>query len=142
MKSLKKYLLLMMGILISLSISACSNTQNDFDQNNFGGVTGRLYFDENSNEECDCECGIEDIKIRLYRNTCTGTFTQTIKTDEEGYYSFIDLTPGTYCIFPDMEFSCTGYFPTSGINRVVEVVGGEEVIADWFTYEIYVDLDE
>ena len=101
-----------------------------------------MYFDENSNEECDCECGIEDVKIRLYNDTCTGTFTQTILTDEEGYYKFVDLKPGTYCILPDMEFSCTGFFPTTGINRTVDVVGGEEVEVEWFTYEIYVEIEE
>ena len=36
-----------------------------------GSITGRVFLDENADavfKECDCDCGLEDIPVRLYRD--------------------------------------------------------------------------
>ena len=142
MKNTKNIKLLITLALISLLLSSCAeNPNNNHPENGFGTLSGRLYFDENSDEECDCECGVDNIDIRLYQDNCTGTFSQSIKSDEDGYYQFTDLTPGQYCIYPDISFSCEGFISTNGINRVVELKAGEEIEVEWFSYEIYFELE-
>ena len=122
-------------------LNACSNNSNiNPSKDELGSISGRVYFDENSNKECDCECGIEDIKIRIYKESCADSFFQSVDSNGEGYFSFIGLEAGTYCIYPDIPFSCEGFTPTTGINRIVEVKPGESVEAEWFSYERYVEL--
>ncbi len=45
------------------------------------------------------EEGVPDIDAALYDNgDCTGNIIQTDTTDNDGFYLFTDLLPGTYCI--------------------------------------------
>ena len=124
-----------------LLVNACTNNSNiNPSKHELGSITGRVYFDENSNKECDCECGIEDIKIRIYKNSCAESIFQSVDSDEEGYFIFDDLEAGTYCIYPNIPFTCEGFTPTTGINRIIEIKPGESIEAEWFSYEKYVDL--
>lgn len=143
MKKILKINLQAIILLIAFSLSACRNNSNiNLTNTEFGSISGRLYFDENSNEICDCECGIEDISIKLYQEKCDGTFQQTIISDEEGYFKFADLTPGNYCVYPDVLFSCEGYFPTSAISKNVILEANQDIMLEWFSYELYFELEK
>ncbi len=139
-KKLKINLQITILVLILIS-SACGNNSNiNSAKTQLSSISGRVYFDENSDQICDCDCGIEDIKIRLYPEKCVGTFQETASSDAEGYYEFTDLKPGKYCVFPDISFSCEGYFPTSGINRIIILEENQDILVEWFSYELYYEL--
>jgi hypothetical protein len=110
-----------------------------------GGITGRVFLDENADtffKDCDCDCGLEHIPIRLYRNDCGGLIVQTAKTDAEGYFHFDGLEPGPYCLMPDIKMICEGYQPTKSITQKVEVKAGEQVEAEWFGYDHFIDIND
>lgn len=137
--SLNHLFILLIAVLL---LTACSlNSIINPNPQEPGSISGRLYLDENSNQECDCECGLEAIKVRLFRETCSGGFIETAITNQEGYFSFVNLPAGEYCVFPEISFSCEGFFPTDGINRSVTVKPGENLTVEWFSYETYVSLD-
>ncbi|MCP4140378.1 MAG: hypothetical protein GY755_08835 [Chloroflexi bacterium] len=142
MKNIRKITLLITLILAILLLSSCvGDPKAEYAKKELGSLSGRLFFDENSNKECDCECGVDNIDIRLYQDNCTGTFSRSIKSDEDGYYKFVDVAPGQYCIYPDISFSCEGFMSTNGINRVVKLKAGEDIEVEWFSYEIYFELE-
>jgi hypothetical protein len=110
-----------------------------------GGITGRVFLDENADaffKECDCDCGLEQIPIRLYRDTCGGLIVQTARTDAEGFFHFDGLEPGPYCLMPDIKMICEGYQPTRSITQKVVVKAGERVEAEWFGYDHFVDIND
>jgi hypothetical protein len=109
-----------------------------------GAITGRVYFDKNINESCEeCECGIEKIQIRLYQDTCAGEELGAVITDEDGYFSFEKLKPGSYCVFSDLSPSCDdGYLPTTPVSQIVEVGVDERVEIEGFGYGPYLEVNE
>jgi hypothetical protein len=105
-----------------------------------GSIAGRVYFDQDANQSCEtCECGIEYVRIRLYEDACSGYFIQTRYTDEDGFFSFEDLEPQTYCVKSDLPVSCDGFLPTTTTNQTVEVISGEQTELEWFGYESYIE---
>ena len=110
-----------------------------------GGITGRVYLDENADtefRECDCDCGMENIPVRLYRDHCGGLITQTAHTDAEGWFHFARLEPGTYCLMPTPKFICEGYQPTNSITQNVQVKPGETTEAEWFGFDHFLDVKD
>lgn len=107
-----------------------------------GDISGRVFLDENADtyfKECDCDCSLENIPIRLFRDRCAGLIVQTVRTDKEGYFHFRRLEPGHYCVMPHVEMMCTGFQPTTPVTQEVQVKAGEEVEAGWFGFDHYLD---
>ena len=133
------------GIWISLValpflVLSCAGGPADSDQNKLGEITGRVYFDQNADKNCEeCECGIEDVRINLFEGTCTGTAGQSAMTDEDGYFTFSGLPAGDYCIFADLAPTCDGYQPTTAISQQVVLSPGEAMELDGFGFDTYVD---
>jgi hypothetical protein len=108
-----------------------------------GAIAGRVFLDENADTEfqdCDCDCGIENIPIRLYRGTCGGLIVQTVKTDAEGFYLFPRIDPGNYCLMPEIKINCEGYLPTKSVTQKVAVKAGETTQVEWFAYDHYLEV--
>jgi hypothetical protein len=140
--SISSFLLLLVAIV--LYSGQVSGTGGDTSPE-MGGITGRVFLDENADtffEDCDCDCGLEHIPVRLYRNDCGGLIVQTAKTDAEGYFHFDGLEPGPYCLMPDIKMICEGYQPTKSIMQKVEVKAGERVEAEWFAYDHFTDIND
>jgi len=125
----------------SILLASCSLT----DQNVVSGeITGRVFLDNNADSECDtCDCDfyLEGIVIRLYKGNCGGLVRQSTETDSEGVYTFIDLPPGEYCVYPKVKTICEGYKPTTPIQQKVVVVSGEMVEAPWFGFDYNLDIN-
>ena len=103
-------------------------------------ITGRVYFDENADEDCQtCECGIADVNITLYEGPCGGRMLQKIYTDADGFFQFKDVAPGSYCVFSGLAPTCDGYLPTTSLSRHVVVDSGGQFELDWFGYDLYTD---
>ena len=139
------YMLAFVSLLLALILVSCSSIGLGQDIEQPGGISGRVYLDEDANEvfeECDCDCVMEDVTIQLYPDRCSGQFLQITKTDENGYYLFEDLTPGEYCVMPKVKLICEGYQPTTSITQRVQVVSGEIVEADWFGFDHHFDVNE
>jgi hypothetical protein len=110
-----------------------------------GSIVGRVFLDENADtvfRECDCDCGLDDIPVRLYRDHCGGLIIQTARTDKEGYFHFHGLEAGVYCLMPMPKLICEGYQPTKSITQKVQVKPGETVEAEWFGFDHFFDLNE
>lgn len=108
-----------------------------------GAIAGRVFLDENADtvfQDCDCDCGIENIPIRLYRGTCGGLIVQTVKTDAEGFYLFPKIDPGNYCLMPEIKINCEGYLPTKSVTQKVAVKAGETTQVEWFAYDHYLEV--
>lgn len=129
---------LMLGCIL---LASCSLT----DQNVVPGeITGRVFLDNNADSECDtCDCDfyLEGIVIRLYKGNCGGLVRQSTETDSEGVYTFTDLPPGEYCVYPKVKTICEGYKPTTPIQQKVVVVSGEMVEAPWFGFDYNLDIN-
>lgn len=67
------------------------------------GVLGdRLWIDANTNGLCDAgEVGLKFVTVRLY-GAGSGSLIATNVTDADGYYSFINVTDGTYNVSVDL----------------------------------------
>ena len=91
------------GIVI---LGGQDSIHNDFSEYVPGKISGHVFEDDNNNGVRDHgERGIRNVPIHI-KNLGTGeTFTTT--TDENGYWEFTDLTPGTYCV---TEATPDGYF--------------------------------
>lgn len=62
---------------------------------------------------------------------------QSITTDADGQFSFAELAPGDYCVYPDLAPTCGGYAgnnPTTSISREVSLEPGGIVDLVWFGY--------
>lgn len=126
-------------LLLVLVFTGCSSTQDPP-----GNITGRVYLDEDADAECDvcgCDFYLEGIKIRLYRDNCTGLIHQTVETDAEGIFIFEDLNPGQYCVSPKVKMICDGYKATTPIQQKVVVVSNETVEAPWFGFDNNLDIN-
>ncbi|MEJ2402019.1 MAG: SdrD B-like domain-containing protein [Xanthomonadales bacterium] len=109
-----------------------------------GTISGRVFLDENADAvfaDCDCDCGLEDIPVRLYRNHCGGLIIQTAKTDEQGFYHFQDLEPGDYCVMPNPKMICEGYQATKSITQKVRVEPGQDAEVEWFGLDHFIDIN-
>ena len=137
-----------MGIWASLLIflimvCGCADRPSGHDQQTLGEITGRVYFDQNADKNCEeCECGIEDVRINLFEGPCTGTASQSILTDADGYFTFFSLPGGDYCIFADLAPTCDGYQPTTSISQQVVLGPGESLELDGFGFDTYVDTNQ
>jgi hypothetical protein len=108
-----------------------------------GVIYGRVYFDQNISENCeDCECGIEEIQVRLFWDSCGGEELEAVMTDSDGFFRFGDLAAGSYCVHSDLSTSCDGYLPTTPISQSVELGVDEELELEGFGYGLYVDVNE
>jgi len=127
--------------LAMILLVGCSTTEQNVPP---GEITGRVYLDDDANSECD-ECGcdfyLEGIVIQLYKGNCGGVIHQTIETDADGIFKFIDLSPGEYCVSPKVKTICEGYKPTTPIQQKVVVVSGDSVEAPWFGFDYNLDLN-
>jgi len=110
-----------------------------------GGLIGRVFLDENADtffKECDCDCALEGIPVRLYQNNCGGLIIQTVRTDAEGYFHYKRLEPGDYCVMPEVKLICEGYQPTKSITQKVEVKPGETTKVEWFAFDHFFDINK
>jgi len=110
-----------------------------------GGIVGRVFLDENADtvfRECDCDCGMEAIPVRLYRGHCGGLIIQTARTDKEGFFRFNDLEADDYCLMPMPKLICEGYQPTKPITQKVRVRAGEVAETGWFGFDHFLDINE
>ncbi len=110
-----------------------------------GGISGRVFLDENADtvfRECDCDCGMEAIPVRLYRGTCGGLIVQTARTDKDGYFRFRNLEADDYCVMPMPKLICEGYQPTKPITQGVRVRAGQVAKAEWFGFDHFLDINE
>lgn len=138
---------LKLGLTLSafvLTIAACSQkpVEAGIDQSaTLSSISGGVYFDENMNEDCEeCECGLEDIRILLYKGTCSGTMWQSAKTDAEGAFKFSELDAGQYCVMPDLPPTCDGFMPTTSIAQQITLGNGEDLEITWFGYTSFIDV--
>jgi hypothetical protein len=132
-------------IIASLMLSGLAMADEAPGNQDTGSITGRVFLDENADtffEECDCDCGVKDIPVRLYKDRCAGLILQTAKTDEHGYFHFKALEPGGYCVMPDAKMICEGFQPTKSITQRVQVKPGEDVEAEWFGLDHFTDINE
>ncbi len=129
--------------VLPLLIYGCTNSSADQNQNAPGSISGRVYFDQNADKNCEeCECGLADVRINLFKNTCTGTANQTLMTDDEGNFTFSSLTSGDYCVFVDLPPTCDGYQSTTSISQQVVLHAGEDMELDGFGFDTYVDSNQ
>lgn len=146
-KGISRYLYTILIFLVCLSLgtlAACSVLAPE-EEAAPGGITGRVYLDEDADRECDiCDCDfyLDGIEIRLFRDRCAGLEIQTVDTDEEGIFYFGELEPGPYCVSPRVKLLCEGYQPTTSITQKVEVKPGEVVEAPWFGFDHHLDMNE
>ena len=141
MKARRSLSLILVFLALALFFSACN--QVNAPSENPGSISGRVFFDKNADEGCnDCECGLEQVKIRLYEESCQGLFLQTVYSDSDGYFHFLDLTPMTYCVLSDLPPTCDGYLATTSTSQIVTMSPGEEVELSWFGYDNYVDVND
>lgn len=130
-------------LIFPLLIFGCTNGSAGQGQNLPGSISGRVYFDQNADKNCEeCECGLADVRINLFENTCSGTANQTALSDVEGNFSFVSLAPGDYCIFVDLPPTCDGYQSTTSISQQVVLHAGEEIELDGFGFDTYVDSNQ
>jgi hypothetical protein len=130
-------LILVSTVLVAFAIAGCSAQPEPP-----GGITGRVFLDEDADaecDECDCDFYLDGIVIRLYQDNCTGLIHQTVETNEEGIFIFEDLAPGNYCVSPKVKMICEGYQPTTPIQQKVTVLPNETVEAPWFGFDHYLD---
>ena len=128
-----------------LLVSGAGMTAAFAAQDQHGGIVGRVFLDENADtefKECDCDCGMEAIPVRLYRGGCGGLIMQTAHTNKEGYFKFNDLEAGDYCLLPMPKLICEGFQPTKPITQIVRVRPGEIVEAEWFGFDHFLDINE
>lgn len=114
-------------------------------EKNEGGIHGRVFLDENADtylRECDCDCGLEAIAVRLYEDRCAGLIIQTARTDKDGFFHFNGLEPGDYCVTPDIKMLCEGFQPTKPITQKVLVQAGEITEAEWFGFDHFLDIND
>jgi hypothetical protein len=110
-----------------------------------GGIVGRVFLDENADtylRDCDCDCGLKNVAIRLYEDRCSGLIIQTVRTDSDGYFHFRGLRPGKYCVTPDIKLICEGFQATKPITQRVQVESGKDAEADWFAFDHFLDINE
>jgi hypothetical protein len=127
--------------LVAILLFPCAGLAAEKQQ--LGGITGRVFLDENADtefRECDCDCGMEHIPVRLYQGSCGGLISRTATTNAEGYFHFDGLEPGDYCLMPVPKFICEGYQPTKPITQKVRVEPGETVEAEWFGFDHFLDV--
>lgn len=137
--------LLLLTACLSLGLLAACGLLAPEEEAAPGGITGRVYLDEDADRECDiCDCDfyLDGIEIRLYHERCAGLEIQTVKTDEEGIFNFSGLEPGPYCVSPKVKLLCEGYQPTTPITQTVEVKSDEVVEAPWFGFDHHLDMNE
>jgi hypothetical protein len=114
-------------------------------EKNGGGIHGRVFLDENADtylRDCDCDCGLEAIAVRLYEDRCAGLIIQTARTDKDGFFHFNGLEPGGYCVTPDIKMLCEGFQPTKPITQKVLVQAGEITEAEWFAFDHFLDIND
>jgi hypothetical protein len=132
-------------IILTLAVSCWVSADGTVDEGSSGAISGRIFLDENADtflRECDCDCGLESVPIRLYRDNCSGLIIQTARSDAEGYFHFSGLEPGEYCMTPDIKMICEGFQPTKPIIQKVEVKAGEKTEAEWFAFDHWLDTNE
>lgn len=132
MVKIKNILVLSFALTLFLFLSACTPP----DEAAPSTIAGGVFFDCDKNGDCDTgDCGIEDMRIRLYADSCGGDILQTATTNEEGEFQFSGLEPGEYCVFPDFKFEMCGYggnYPTNAISRKVSLEPGHNADLTWF----------
>ena len=109
-----------------------------------GTITGRVYLDDDADAECDiCDCDfyLEGITIQIYEGNCGGTVHQTVVTDEEGIFTFVEIRPGDYCVTPKVKTICEGYQPTTPIQQKAAVGSGETIELPWFGFDNNLDIN-
>jgi hypothetical protein len=143
MQRRKKWVRILIVALIATCLLPCAGIAAG--KQALGGITGRVFLDENADtefKECDCDCGMENIPVRLYHGSCGGLITRTATTNAEGYFHFDGLEPGDYCLMPVPKFICEGYQPTNPITQKVQVEPGQTVEAEWFGFDHFLDVKE
>lgn len=130
------------AMLLSANLAIASDAG---DPTRTGGISGRVFLDENADtvfRECDCDCGMDNIPVRLYRTHCGGLIVQTARTDKDGYFRFSGLEADDYCVMPMPKLICEGYQPTKPITQGVRVRPGEITETEWFGFDHFLDINE
>jgi LPXTG-motif cell wall-anchored protein len=104
----------------------CRNVEDlDFLNARYGAIEGWKYWDKDENGIMDGEDeGLAGVTIILTPEV--GVPQETV-TDENGYFSFDDLLPGTYTVSVD-ESTAEGYYPLGPTSIEVDVGCGATVV--------------
>jgi hypothetical protein len=107
--------------ITSISVNSGDDGQNyDFAEVKGGSLSGYVYYDANHNYVMDSgDSGMSGVEMILYGYDNSGRYVwKSTTTDASGYYSFDNLTPGTYNI---IDAPPSGYIPD---NENVGNLGG------------------
>jgi hypothetical protein len=132
-------------IIVMLLVPCAAIGDREAGEGESGAILGRVFLDENADtflKECDCDCGLEAIPIRLYKERCAGLIIQTARTNSDGYFHFKGLEPGEYCVMPDIKMICEGFQPTKPITQRVQVKAGEDTEVEWFAFDHWLDIND
>ncbi|MGQ9703621.1 MAG: SdrD B-like domain-containing protein [Actinomycetota bacterium] len=96
----------------------------------YGSISGHKWLDEDCDGTWDSEetTVIPGITIELWLGCPPEELLDTAVTDEDGYYTFPELEPGTYTV---VETGAPGYFSTTPDSVAVELSAGEGAVVDF-----------
>lgn len=101
--------------------SVCCNTESS--------IVGRKYHDLNCNgSQDDGEPGLANWVINL---SGPGFPPIAVQTDQDGYYAFIGLDPGTYNVFETLQGGWTPSLPTAGQYTNVSLGAAEALVLNF-----------
>ena len=115
--------------------SGATSLNNDFGNYQFGSIGGVIFVDVNGNGVKDNgETGINNWRIRLNRG---GTQVDSVLTDVNGNYSFINLIAGTYTVSEVSQAEWIQSLPaTPGIYEIIITSGVAAADKDFGNYQM------
>ena len=135
--------LILVSILAVILMACTGASSQETGPIPMASVSGRVYFDENADANCEaCECGLEDVRIRLLAGNCGGQILQTTYSDGQGEFQFQALEPGEYCVLSDLPPSCDGFLPTTSVSHLLDLQAGDQIRLEPFGYDLFVEVSD
>ncbi|MBS4028758.1 MAG: InlB B-repeat-containing protein, partial [Ignavibacteriales bacterium] len=105
-------------------ISGQNISGNDFGNFEYNSITGIVFDDLNGNNSLDIgEPGIPNWKLYL-----SGSKVDTVQTNTEGGYSFLQLAPGAYTVTEELKPTWVQTFPATPGTYSMSVTSGQNLI--------------